>query len=398
MTAVERSYAVPRIGAPVLARLWVLAIAMFAVGTNAFVIAGVLPELAAAFAVPVPVVATAISWYAGVVAVASPLFATFLARMPRRALLTGGMAVIAIGTAMTALAPDVTTFILGRVVAAIGGAALVPPATAAAPSLVDPRHRGRAIAIVTFGFSAAVALGSPLGTAIAAALGWRAALGGVAALAVLLTAVIGLMMTGIPGAAGASLRARFAVLADPRILCTLLGMVAFTLSFNVVYVFSAEVLAPALGGAAGLLAVVLLAYGLATLLGTWLGGRVVDRFGGVRATVVALAASAAVYALIDASTASLVGAIVLYAVWGLSSPAGQVGIQDLLVVANPREAGVTLSWYSTAMYVGVALAPIVGGSAFGIGAWTIPALAAVAALLGLGLVLAGRLRPVAAIA
>src|SRR3546814_7788273 len=67
-------------------------------------------------------------------------------------------------------------------------------------------------------------------------------------------------------------------------------------------------------------------------------------------------------------------------------------IQDLLVVANPAEAGVTLSWYSTAMYLGIALAPIVGAAALGIGRLAIPLAAMLAAVLALVFVIGSRWR------
>ncbi|PZE34105.1 MFS transporter [Curtobacterium sp. MCPF17_031] len=386
MTSFERSYPARGMGAAALARLWVLAAALFVVGTNAFVIAGVLPDLAEGLRTSTASVATAITWYAAVVALASPLVATFLAVVPRRGLLTTGMALVAIGTAVTAVAGNVDVFIVGRVVAALGGAALVPPATAAAPTLVEPHHRGRAIAIVTAGFAGAIAFGSPLGAAVAAGIGWRAALVGIAVLAGLLAVTLGLTMTGIPGAAARSLRERFSILADRRILLALVAMVSYMVSFNVLYVFTSEVLAPVVGGRPGVLAVVLLSFGLATLVGTWLGGIAVDRRSGVWATVLGLIAMAAVYAALSVSTQSLPGAILLYAVWGLVAIAPQIGIQAVLVTANPAEVGVSLSWYSTATYVGIAVAPVLGAGALHLGAWAVLLAAGVAALVALALV------------
>ncbi|WIE83307.1 MFS transporter [Curtobacterium sp. MCPF17_021] len=373
-------------GAPALARLWVLAAALFVVGTNAFVIAGVLPDLAVGLRTSTATVATAITWYAAVVALASPLVATFLAVVPRRGLLTTGMALVAIGTAVTAVAGNVDVFIVGRVVAALGGAALVPPATAAAPTLVEPHHRGRAIAIVTAGFAGAIAFGSPLGAAVAAGIGWRAALAGIAVLAGLLAVTIGLTMTGIPSAAARSLRERVSVLADRRILLALVAMVSYMVSFNVLYVFTSDVLAPVVGGRPGVLAIVLLSFGLATLVGTWLGGIAVDRRSGVWATVLGLIAMTGVYAALSVSTRSLLGAILLYAVWGLVAIAPQIGIQAVLVAANPAEVGVSLSWYSTATYVGIAVAPVLGAGALHLGAWAVLLAAGVAALVALALV------------
>ena len=65
---------------------------------------------------------------------------------------------------------------------------------------------------------------------------------------------------------------------------------------------------------------------------------------------------------------SYVGTAVLFGVWGLATAAALVPIQHRLVDVDPAVAGVSLSWYSTAMYIGIALAPVVGASVLPYGA------------------------------
>lgn len=119
-------------------RLALLAAGLFVVGTNAFVIAGVLPSIAGELHAPQTAVASSITWYAAVVAIASPLVGVLLPRVPRTALIAVGLVLVAAGTVVAALAPGLLVFIAGRVLAAFGGAALVPTATAAAPAMLRP--------------------------------------------------------------------------------------------------------------------------------------------------------------------------------------------------------------------------------------------------------------------
>jgi len=348
-------------------RLGILAGGLFVVGSNAFVIAGVLPFIAQSLGTSSEAVSLAITWYAIVVAVASPIVSIVLARLSRTAILVGGLVLIAAGTIVASLAPDLTAFIGGRVLAALGGAALVPAATAAAPAIVPAERRGRALAFVSFGFTLAGVIGSPLGTALAGFFGWRATLGVIAALAVLLALVTALLVRGLPRPPALGLGARLSILGDRRILAGLLTALLATASFNVLYTFSAAVTHDATGGSAGLLALLLFVYGIFGMVGNWLGGRVSDRLGSRLSVLVGLLVQAAVLFALIALDRSLVLTAVAFAFWGVTAFGVTIPIQHRLVAIDPARAGLSLSWYSTAMYVGIALAPVAGSLALGAG-------------------------------
>lgn len=151
MTIVEPSSA----GRIVTARLGVLAAALFVVGTNAFVVAGLLPRIADGLGTTESRVSYSITLYAIVVAVASPVLSIVLARVDRSRLMAAALGVIAMGTGITAVAASLDVFEIGRVVAAVSGAVLVPTATAAAPALLPASQRGRALAVAGLGFTLA---------------------------------------------------------------------------------------------------------------------------------------------------------------------------------------------------------------------------------------------------
>lgn len=80
--------------------------ASFLVGTNAFVIAGLLPEIANSLDSTTVEVTLAITAYAVVVAVASPVFAVFFAAVPPTILMTSGLVTFGIGTATAAISDE----------------------------------------------------------------------------------------------------------------------------------------------------------------------------------------------------------------------------------------------------------------------------------------------------
>jgi predicted MFS family arabinose efflux permease len=379
MTSVEQSYA-----SRLYPRLGILAVGLFVVGTNAFVIAGLLPQIAQTLGVRASDVSYSITYYAIVVAIAAPAISMLLPRVSRTTLMAAGLVLVAIGTVFAALAPTLTVFTLGRVVAALGGAALVPAATAVAAVLAPVDRRGRAIAFVAMGFTAAVAFGAPLGTALAESWGWRVPLLAVAGLAAITACAVAVFVRNIPLGEPVSARRRFAVLSHPPVLLALLATLLVVSGFNVVYIFSAEITSVTTGGSASLLAVLLLVFGIGGIVGNAVVGPLVDRFGNRPVALVILLVQLAALVVLPLIASSFVSTAALFAIWGITANAIALPIQHRLVEVNPANAGVTLSWYSTAMYVGIALAPPVGAIALAAGnPLLVPDFGAGAVLLGL---------------
>lgn len=357
MTSIEPSYS------RATGRLALLAAAVFLVGTNAFVIAGVLPLIAADLGVDADRVSLAITYYAVVVAIGAPAISILCARVPRGLLMGIGLLTFAIGTAVAASATSLVVLDLGRALAGVGGAALVPTATATAASLVTPQRRGRALAVVGAGFTFATAIGAPLGTAVAGIAGWRNLLWVIVASGVVLAAGILVGVRRVPKPPQISLLRRFAPLRHGRIVAPLGSTAIAIAGFNVVYIFSSIVTRSATDGSATLLATLLLSFGLAGVLGNAIAGPMTDRFGSGTVGVTALVAQAVILLALPVAGGSFLWTAALFALWGLSAFASIVPTQHRLVEVAPHLGSQSLSWYSTAMYLGIALAPLLGTAA-----------------------------------
>jgi predicted MFS family arabinose efflux permease len=84
--------------------------------------------------------------------------------------------------------------------------------------------------------------------------------------------------------------------------------------------------------------------------------------------------------------------LVIFGLWGLASPGTSVPVQHQLVELDPGNVPVTMSWNSTAMYVGIALSPPVGNLAIGLGGPHVtPFPAALCVALALASFLIGRM-------
>ncbi len=153
--------------------IYAMVIGAFAVGADEFIVAGVVQEISEALSVTIGAVGLFESAYAIGVAVGAPLFTVLGLRIPRRQMLLLSIGVFVVGNLLSALGPTYSVIMAGRLVAATAHGAFLGIAALYAGDLVDPERKGRAIALVFSGLTAATVFGAPLGAAVGRALGWR---------------------------------------------------------------------------------------------------------------------------------------------------------------------------------------------------------------------------------
>ncbi|GLF92635.1 MFS transporter [Streptomyces yaizuensis] len=369
----------------------VLALGTFAVGTDAFVLAGFLPSMADDLRVSEATAGQSITVFAAAYAILSPVLATALARVPRRTVLIVALLVLAVANLGSALAPDMTVMIVSRVLAAAGAAAYTPNAGAVSAALVRPELRARALAVVIGGLTVATALGVPLGNAASDRLGWRTALALVAAVCLLTAVVLRLTMPWLPGGVRVPLRTRLSVLRRPAVLAVLPLSVLGMGACYTAYAYTVPVL-EAVGVPGSGVVWMLFLYGLGAVIGNLAAGYATDRWGSTRVLTtgyVTMAATLGVLAWLaaaDADIEPLVGLLAL--LWGASSWCQTPPQQHRLIGVAPQEAPLVVSLNSSSIYLGIGLGTALGGAALGAGAATVYGLGAVIAAVALVFLLA----------
>jgi multidrug resistance protein len=343
--------------------LLVLASGMFAVGTDSFVVAGVLHQVSDSLHVPVGLAGQMVTLYALSYALLSPVIGALAAHMPRKQLLLAGLAVFVVGNVVTALAQSIEVVLMSRLLAGLGAAMFSPTATAAGASLVPPERRGQALAIVMAGLSSATALGAPLGTFIGGWLDWRATMWFVAVVAMLAAMGVAWYLRDVPTPPAVSLARRLAPLGDARVLRTLATTwLAFTGLF-LVYTYIGSTFDRATGDDPRELAGLLLLWGIAATIGNLIAGRLTDRFGSRAIINAAITIVALDFALLPLTSASLATAAPALVVWGLFAWALLVPQQHGLISITPNAAPLLLGLNSAAIYIGVSLSGLIGGVA-----------------------------------
>lgn len=343
-------------------RLLVLAVGMFAIGTDSFVIAGILPEVTQSLGVSIAVAGQMVTVYALSFAVLSPVIAAAAAHWPRKRLLLAGLAVFVIGNLVTAIAPTIEWVLASRFVAGLGAAMFSPTATATAASLVPAEKRARALAIVVAGLSGATALGSPLGTFIGGLGDWRATMWFVTVVGAVATIGVYVLLPAVPPLPAVSLRARLGPLKDIRVALTLLTTLVAYSGFFAVYTYLGVTFDRATGGRPEVLAALLLLWGIAATAGNLAAGYFTDRFGNRMIVNGSLAIAVANFALMPWSSAHLWSSALALVVWGICGWGLLVPQQHRLISLSPASASLLLGLNSAALYVGVSAAGLIGAA------------------------------------
>jgi predicted MFS family arabinose efflux permease len=344
-------------------RLFVLASGMFAIGTDSFVVAGVLSPVSASLGVPVALAGQMVTLSALSFALLSPVIAAAAAHWPRKRLLLTGLVTFVLANVVTALAPSIGVVLASRLLAGLGAAMFSPTATATGASLVPPEQRGRALAIVIAGMSSATALGAPLGTFIGGWLGWRATMWFVAAIATLAAMGVARLLRDVPMPPRLSLAHRLAPLGDVRVLLTLATTWLAFAGLFLVYTYIGLSFDRATGGDARVLAGLLLLWGVAATVGNLAAGRLTDRFGSRRIINAAIAIVAFDFALLPWTSATLATAVPALVVWGVCGWGLLVPQQHRLISVTPAAAPVLLGLNSAAISIGVSMSGVLGGAA-----------------------------------
>lgn len=340
-------------------RIILLALGMFALGTDAFVVAGVLPVIARETNVTEGLTGQLVTVFSLTYGLGAPVLAAFTGRWSAHRMLIIALGAFCLANIGSALAPTFFPLLLTRVLAGCFAAIYAPLAYTIGTSLAPPEKRGQALALVVIGLTVATVLGSPLGTWVGEHFNWRLSFGLVALVAGI--AFILLLVCGLPKAASSpalSLKARLAPMAEPHLLLALVPALLWNLGVYMVYTYIAPLLQQSMHitDISGLLVI----FGLGAVIGNWSGGAIADRIGPTRPLIGFLGLLIIVEAVISLVATTTVGGILILFAWGISISILFIPQQHRLLSLAPQHANVILALNNSTLYLGIA-----GGAALG---------------------------------
>ncbi|MED4924690.1 MFS transporter [Anoxybacillus geothermalis] len=341
-------------------KVLLLTIGMFALGFDAYVIAGLLPNMGATFKISASQTGQAVSVFTLCYALAAPIFATLLAGKPMRRILVLALAVFSLGNGASALASSFSMLLMARAIAGIGAGLYSPLAAAAAASLVPKQKRGRALGMTLGGMSTGTVIGVPLGLIIAEHLDWHATLWFITALGLIAMIGIVIWFPNFPASAPPSLRQRVAMMTNGRVA----AIVGITFMTSIASLGLYTYIATILDNLADIPIVTpyLWAWGIGGVVGSFSIGTLIDRTGRpdlLMAGILAIMALA-MFSLPFVLPFSILS-FLPFILWGAMGWASQAPQQHELFRLQPNHGAAVVALNSSANYLGSAIGSALGG-------------------------------------
>lgn len=349
--------------------LYTLALAVFAMGTSEFMLAGLLPAIAGDLEVTLGAAGLLTSAFALGMVVGAPLMAAFARRWPPRTTLLLCLLVFAGCHVLAALTSSFSLLLLARVLSAFANAGFLAVALSTAAALVPAERTGRAVAILLSGTTIATVAGVPAGAVLGAAAGWRTTFWAIALLCIpAALGILGSVRQPVDDSPGRpSLVTEIGRLRSPRLLLMMtLGALVNGGTFAV-FTYLAPVVTETAELAGTWVPVVLVVFGIGSFLGVSLAGRLADAHSaavlGIGGPL--LLAGWIALALLASSPPLLIALTLLQGTMSFGVGSTVIALVLRAAVGAPTMGG---SYATAALNIGAVIGPVLGG--LGLGAWS----------------------------
>lgn len=356
-----------------IASLLALALAGFVTILTEALPAGLLPQISTGLGISEALAGQLVTLYAiGSLVAAIPLTAATQG-VRRRPLLLAALAGFVVANSVTTFSGGYVLTMVARFLAGVSAGLLWTLLAGYAARMVPDHQKGRAIAIAMVGTPLALSLGVPAGTFLGNFVGWRMCFGIMSLLALVLMVWVRVKVPDFAGQAAGKRLSLSHVFTVAGVRPVLFVVLAFVLAHNILYTYIAPFLAAA--GMAERTDLVLLVFGVTSLLGIWIIGVLIDRHlrALTLASTVLFGLSALALGVAGDAPAAVYAAV---AAWGLAFGGAATLFQTAIAKTAGGAVDVAQSMLVTAWNMAIAGGGIIGGvllDRFGVAAFS-PAL------------------------
>lgn len=349
--------------------VYIFTLSAFALGLAEFVPIGLTEVMAQSLGVKVEQAGAAVTLYALGATFAAPILTALTAGWSRKRVMLMTVLVFSAGSLIAAFATSLSMLLAARFVAGMGHGLFLAVASSTAARLVGPKKAGSAVAVVFGGFTIAMAIGVPISTYLGGTISWRPVLGAIAVFGAL--GFLGLLLgmkepAKAPGHEGnASVGQALKAIFHPALLvAAFVTVLGYAGSFTA-YTYIAPLLTEVTHVSSHTVGVFMLIYGVFAAIGNLLGGKLTDRLGVNRASVIMIVGIAlcALGMWVFAQSAAVMG--ILVALLGMFTfaavPALQARLMGVAEQYVPHAHGVAAGLNIAGFNSGIALGSWLGG-------------------------------------
>lgn len=350
-------------------RLLILVLGIFIIGTDDFVIAGLLPHISNEMNVTIATAGQLVTAFAIAYAIGAPLFGTLMMNLPLKSLLVISMLMFAIANTLSSVVTSYEMLFLTRILAALAAAIFTPLAMTASTSLVPDKMRGKALSFILAGITMGLVLGAPIGTWLGNVFTWRYSFVFVAVVSFITVIGVLIFLPKIEREAELTIRERLKGF-NKIILLTLCVNIIGTTGGFMTYTY----IAPIITGITNVenISIFLMLFGIGALFGNLVGGYFTDKIGAPKTLKLSLGGFAILLAafsllsLLNPSTFAIIMVSIVAILWGIPGFGMNPALNSFLISLNPKQTQMVLSFSASALYIGIGLGAFVGGGVISI--------------------------------
>ncbi|MGF9916755.1 MFS transporter [Paenibacillus ehimensis] len=347
-------------------KVYFLAIVSFLVGTSEYVISGILDKISDTMGISITSAGQLVTIFSFVYAICTPILMALTAKIERQKLLVGALGIFVLANVLSFVLPGFGLFILARVMMALGAGMVVVTALDIAAKIAPEGKQASSIATVVMGFTTSLIIGVPLGRMIAAAYGWKSVFGFIAVIGLLAIFVLYRAIPRVQGDAPVPLSKQLALLKSRKVALGLSITFFWLGGYSIVFTYISPYLLKVAGLNEGVLSGVLLAFGVASLIGSKFGGYSTDRWGVSFTLIGGMLLHIAAFLLLSitvALTSSWAVVVLVLVLWSFSAWSSGPTQQYNLIRIHPNYSGVLLGLNQSTMQLAMAAGAGIGGLA-----------------------------------
>lgn len=345
--------------------LGLLFVAMLALGTDEFVISGILPAVATDLGVTAGQAGYLVTAFALAFCLGSPVIAVLTDQIDKKRVLIWGLVAFALANALIVVVDIFWLALVLRVAAGLAAAAASPTAMAIAGGAAPDGQEGRYLAVATSGLTVALFTGVPAGALIGDLHSWRATFALIAIVAALAAAAAACSAPSVAGGDRVDLATRLTPIRNPYIMTLVGAMFLCGTGGLMFYNYLGALFQTKLDGTPTQVTAALLVVGIIGVVAVFLGGALTDKSGPRTARAVIVGghsiALLALAILLTHTTTVTLALFVLIGIWSIFAWALSPAVQAGIMAIDPQRAMLALALGISGLYGGSAVGAAVGG-------------------------------------
>ncbi|MFB4324439.1 MFS transporter [Priestia sp. BR_2] len=344
-------------------KIYLLAAISFLNGTSEYVIAGILDRIAEANNISVSSAGQLITVFSIAFGAGTPFLIAMTARLERKKLLVYALTVFSVINILIAIITGYEMLMAARIISALSAGVIQVTLLTLAAVLAAPGKQGGAIATVVTGQSTALVVGVPIGRVVASHYDWNVIFIGLGVVGLLFSALTLFTIPKTVAEEPVPLREQFKFLMKPRISAYLLITFLWLGSYSIVFTYISPYFLNTFGMSNQGVTTALFIFGIASAIGSKLGGFSTDKWGSFRTLTGGILLHAIALLLFPFIGQFALLFYVLLIFWALSAWSSGAPIQFQLISLAPAAASIVLSLHSAFGQLGMAAGAGIGGIA-----------------------------------